>query len=71
MINTLKGNPCGKAEAYEILKAFIKEQIELSLRKEISEESFDSPNWAFYQAYQAGLRKGLEKVNAFIPDQEK
>lgn len=71
MKNSLKNNKCSKEEAYDILREFLKHQNELSRRKEIDETSFDTPNWAFYQAYQAGFQKALSKVLEFLPDQER
>lgn len=54
-------------EIYAILGSYIVEQIDLSRRKQESEDSFDSPSWSEKQAYQLGLIKGLNKVLSFIP----
>jgi len=70
MKKVLKNNKCSKEEAYQILREFIKSKYDLSSRKVISESSFDSSNWAYFQAYQAGLQKALLDVLDFIPDQE-
>jgi len=69
MKNSLKGNKCSKEEAYLILKEFIDAQVALCNRNEISESSFDNPNWAFYQAYQSGMKKAFSKIIEFLPNQ--
>lgn len=69
MKKQLKGNKCSKEEAYLILKEFLLSQIELSQRKVIDENTFEIPNWALLQAYQAGVQKALTKVLEYIPDQ--
>lgn len=71
MKKSLKGNTCSKEEAYTILKEFIGSKLELSQRTIISESSFDNPNWAYLQAYQAGVQKALNDVLKFLPDQGK
>ena len=70
MKTTLKNNNCSKEEAYKILREFIKSKLNLSSRKIISESSFENPNWAYIQAYQAGVQKALLDVLEYIPDQE-
>jgi len=71
MKNSLKGNKCTKEEAYIILKEFINGKLDLSQRNTLSESSFDNPNWAYFQAYQAGIQKALNDVLKFLPDQGK
>jgi len=72
MREILKENKCSKQEAYDILHKYIKEQIDLTERKEISEELFSLPNWELHQAYIMGLKKAYRKLQEFIPsDQEK
>lgn len=60
-----------KEEAYLIIRAFLSNEIELSRRKMMSEERFESPSWSEYQAFQLGMLKSLDKVLNFIPDQGK
>lgn len=57
-----------KEEAYEIIQRFLDDEIELIRRKMISEESFESPSWSMFQAYQLGRMKELDKLKAFIPE---
>jgi hypothetical protein len=70
MKTTLKNNNCSKEEAYQILREYIQSKIDLSSRKTLSESSFDNPNWAYLQAYQAGSQKALLDVLEYIPDRE-
>lgn len=56
-----------KQEVYDIMRTYIQDQIEMARRKQISEESFEKPNWSEYQAYQCGMIKALEKVLETIP----
>jgi hypothetical protein len=65
----LTDKECSKAEAFEILHHTIDKESELARRKLISESSFETANWAYYQAYQTGILKGLEKLKSKIPDQ--
>ena len=69
MNKQLKGNDCSRFEAIEILKQYIQEQYDLVERKEISEDSFSTPNWSEFQAYICGYKKALKKVQEFLPDQ--
>jgi len=66
----LKGNTCSKQEAYLILHKFLADELALANREEVKKESFENPNWAYYQAYLAGTKKILMKLKEFIPDQE-
>lgn len=56
-----------KQEVYDIMRSYIEDQIDMARRKQISEESFEKPNWSEYQAYQCGVLKSLEKMLEFIP----
>lgn len=69
MKTTLKNNKCSKEEAYKILREFIQSKLSLSSRKILSEASFENSNWAYLQAYQAGVQKALLDVLEYIPDQ--
>ena len=44
------------------------DEIELIRRKMSSEESFESPSWGMFQAYQLGRMKELDRLKAFIPE---
>jgi len=70
MKNSLKDKDVNysKEEIYLILHSFLNAQLELSRRKVIDESTFETPNWALYQAYQAGIQKALLKVKEFLPD---
>lgn len=57
-----------KAEIYDIIRTYITEQLDLSTRKQRSEENFSLPAWSEHQAYQLGFQKGLEKLLEFIPN---
>lgn len=71
---SLKEKPLNEYSREEIVNAissFAKEQIELSFRKSIDEETFSKPSWSEYQAYQLGMSKAFDKVIKFLPDQGK
>ena len=59
-----------KEEIYNILREYINEQKDLSLRKMIDDESFSRPSWSEHQAHQLGIQKGLNKILSFLPDRE-
>lgn len=72
MLNKLKAkdsNKLTKTEVYDFLSLYLKDQIALSHRLSMSEESFSKPSWAEYQAYQIGLQAAFTKVLQLIPDQ--
>jgi len=56
-----------KHQVYDIIRAYIQEQIELSSRKMGKEENFALPAWSEFQAFHLGTIKGLEKVLEYIP----
>jgi hypothetical protein len=55
-------------QVYDILRAYIQEQVELSQREMLSKDNFEMPSWSEYQAYQLGTIKGLVKVLDFVPN---
>lgn len=57
-----------KEEMIVILHEYIKDQLELSHRKMLDEDSFSKPAWSEYQAFQLGFQKALNKLDSFIPD---
>lgn len=74
MLNKLKekdSDKLTKREIYEFLLAYLEEQISLSQRASMSEDSFTHPSWAQYQAYQLGMQKAFTKVKEILPDQGK
>ena len=73
MLNILKekNNKLTKEEVYSFLVGYLKEQITVSQRNSMNEESFLKPSWSEYQAYQMGLQKAFYKVLDLIPDQGK
>ena len=56
-----------KEELILIIHEYINEQLELSKRKSLDEESFSKPSWSEFQAYQLGIQKALLKIETFIP----
>lgn len=73
MVNKLKdGNlKLTKEEVYQFLSLWLNEQVALSHRETMEEESFLKPAWAEYQAYQLGMQKAYSKMLNLIPDQGK
>lgn len=63
-----KAKSLTKKQVFEELNKYFKEQIELSQRKSMDEDIFQSPSWSEYQAYQLGLQKAFTKVLNLIPD---
>lgn len=59
-----------KEEIYLIIQEYISEQLELSRRKTLEEDSFNRASWSEYQAFQLGAQKAYIKLAAFIPTQE-
>lgn len=73
MINKLKskGNDkLSKGQVYDVIRDMLQAEKELTIRKMISDETFDSPAWAEKQAYFLGFIKSLDKLLNFIPDKE-
>jgi hypothetical protein len=56
-----------KEEVFLIIQEFIREQIELSQRKTLDEDSFNKPSWSEYQAFQLGMQRAYNKVATFVP----
>jgi len=73
MINILnqEDNKLTKEEVYLFLIKFLKEELAISTRNSLSEESFTLPSWSEYQAFQLGQQKALSKILKLIPDQGK
>lgn len=74
MLNKLKekdSDSLTKREVYDFLISYLEEQISLSQRVSMNEDSFTKPSWSEYQAYQLGLQKAYTKVKEIIPDQGK
>ena len=70
MINNINETK-SKEEVLDFFLVYLKSNIELFQRKSESEDSFDKPSWAEYQAYNLGAIKALKKILAIIPDREK
>lgn len=73
MIISLKEKPLSeytKEEILSIIKQYSIEQLELSQRKTLDEESFNKPSWSEYQAFQLGFQKATIKLINFLPDRE-
>ena len=71
MINILKekDSKLSKEDIYLFLTSYCSEELETSRRKSCSEESFASPAWSEYQAYQLGMQKAMQKILNLLPDQ--
>lgn len=48
------------------LESLLQDKIRVSRNEQISKESFDSPSWAFQQAYANGVQKAYEEVITLI-----
>lgn len=66
-----KAKSLTKSQVLSEIKKYLAEQIELSQRKCIDEDTFDKPSWSEYQAFQLGFQKAFMKLNSLIPDQGK
>jgi hypothetical protein len=64
-----KAKSLTKQEVFDLLKEYVHEQIELSRRKSVDEETFLKPAWSEYQAYQLGFQKAFLKLQSLLPDQ--
>lgn len=70
MINKLLTNEIKtKEDVYKFLVEYLKEEIELSIRKTQKEESFELPSWSEYQAFHLGMQKAFRKILELVPDQ--
>jgi hypothetical protein len=67
-LKSAKAKSLTKNQVFEELNKYFKEQIELSQRKCMDEENFNTPAWSEFQAYQLGLQKAFTKVLNLIPD---
>ena len=64
-----KAKKLTKDQVFQELKDYLTEQIELSRRKSIDEDTFTLPAWSEYQAFQLGFQKAFTKLYNLIPDQ--
>jgi hypothetical protein len=64
-----KAKDLTKREVFILLREYLDEQIELSRRKTLSEDSFSLPSWSEFQAYQLGIQRAYFKLKDAIPDQ--
>jgi len=60
-----------KNEILVIIHEYIVEQVELSRRKMLDDDSFSKASWSEYQAFQLGIQKAFSKIESFIPHPEK
>lgn len=56
-----------KQEILDIMKEYLVENIELSIRKCRDEDNFTLPSWSEFQAYQLGQQKAFQKLLDFLP----
>lgn len=56
-----------KEELCDSIGKYIKDNIEMSIRKTREEDNFSLPSWSEYQAYQLGYQKALDKVLEYLP----
>lgn len=66
-----KAKSLTKSQVLSEIKKYLAEQIELSRRKCIDEDTFEKPSWSEYQAFQLGFQKAFIKLDSLIPDQGK
>ena len=52
---------------FEDLKAILEDLVEEKRKVSESESQFDNPNWANKEAYQLGVRKGIQVCIELIP----
>ena len=71
LLTTEKVKEYSKQELLLVVKEYILEQIDLTERKLLDEESFNKPSWSEYQAFQLGIQKAFSKIEVFIPYPEK
>jgi hypothetical protein len=64
-----KAKELTKSQVLAEIKKYLDEQIELSIRKCIDEDTFEKASWSEYQAFQLGFQKAFMKLNSLIPDQ--
>jgi hypothetical protein len=64
-----KAKELTKNDIFRELKKYLTEQLDLSRRKSVDEDSFSLPAWSEFQAYQLGFQKALSKLYNLIPDQ--
>lgn len=64
-----KARELTKSQVLSEIKKYLDDQIDLSRRKSLEEDSFNKPSWSEYQAYQLGIQKAYSKLNNLIPDQ--
>ena len=60
-----------KEEVFDELRKYLGEQIKLARREIESNESFDKPAWAEFQANRLGAIKAFKKLYNFVPDKGK
>ena len=70
LLTTEKVKEYSKQELLLVVKEYILEQIDLTERKLLDEDSFNKPSWSEYNAFLLGSKKAFKKVLTFIPDQE-
>lgn len=50
------------------ITSYINEQLELSRRKCLSDESFSKASWPYIQAQEMGIQKALLKMLNYLPE---
>ena len=60
-----------KEQVIDIIRDYIKEQLDSSYRTMISETTFENPSWSHQTAYNLGIQKLATKIIKFLPDQGK
>jgi len=66
-----KAKSLTKSQVLSEIQNYLDEQIDLSRRKCLDEDSFEKPSWSEYQAFQLGFQKALLKLSNLLPDQGK
>jgi hypothetical protein len=57
-VSTIKGNIAGLAVVYD----YLKHQLDLLEKSELSDKAFDNPNWPYKQARLLGEKKTLTNL---------
>lgn len=54
-------------QAYDIIRKYLEDQIELAQREMLDKDNFKLPAWSEFQAFQLGVIKANQKLLDFVP----
>jgi hypothetical protein len=63
-----EGESLTALQAYDIIRKYLEEQIELAQREMLDKTKFELTAWSEHQAYQLGSIKANYKLLDFIPN---